>query len=323
MFFTRTSGNALPLIALSFHGVKISLKTGNRFESDRQLFFAADQSWFATGTAGPTIRTAKSKRLFEPTSNSTKGANIRTTLVFQRQANDAQRVPFKHFPEHTGEDIPAVSELNMYHNEEVQAKHVQVNLQVGYVYLGVAERNKFAEAAFEILIDQVQEADGDSLKPGQKTVIDNLGINHCVQELVWAVTHDAAAGARPREALDFSGPADAAGNAQEPVVSVQLKLNNSKRLTHLDGDDVPGAYFRQLDPYMHHTRIPDNVYAYSFAITPESNQPSGSCNFSRIDNASFEIVAHKSMINPKLHMYARNWNVFRISLGLGGLVWAS
>ena len=215
--------------------------------------------------------------------------------------------------------------VSMIDNQAVKASDVKVELQVGYVYLGVAERNKFAEAAFEILIDQVQRGSGEQLGDGKKTVINNIGFNHCVQELVWAVTHqiDAVDGAAKREAMDFSGPNDNAGNAQDPIVSVQLKLNNSKRLTHLDGEDVPAEYFRQLEPYMHHTRFPHYVYAYSFAITPESNQPSGSCNFSRIDNASFEITTRNGLTNPLLHMYARNWNVFRISLGLGGLVWAS
>ena len=78
---------------------------------------------------------------------------------------------------------------------------------------------------------------------------------------------------------------------RDTLHSCQLKLNNSKRFTHRDGDDVPATYFRQLDPYLHHTRVPDaGVYAYSFAITPESNQPSGSANFSRIDNASFKVT---------------------------------
>ena len=166
------------------------------------------------------------------------------------------------------------------------------------------------------------------MKNNEPVTIDNIGFNHCVQELVWAVTVNRYpytsydVNLIGDEKMDFRGLMDAdQASFRDTLQSCQLKLNNSKRFTHQDGDDVPATYFRQLEPYLHHTRVPDaGVYAYSFAITPESNQPSGSANFSRIDNASFKVTPTNG---GKLHMFARNWNVFRISLGLGGLVWAS
>ena len=271
MFFMRTSGNALPLIALSFHGVKITLKT-NSFAQAIANAGGADGSCRVREAASPTIPSTVLSQLTGP----------------QLKA------------------LPAV-----------QASDVKVELSVGYVYLGVTERNKFAEASFEILIDQVQKGQDTIVEAGKKTTINNIGFNHCVQELMWAVTKSAG-----REAMDFRGELDGDQVSYlDTLKDCQLKLNNSKRFTHLDGDAVPATYFRQLQPYMHHTRIPDaGVYAYSFAITPESNQPSGSANFSRIDNSSFEVNA---ACDGTLHMFARNWNVFRISLGLGGLVWAS
>ena len=248
------------------------------------------------------------------------------TRVREGSRNAAESASNKlYFHGAAGQEANSIKDLSSA--KVVTSADVLVDMQVGYVYLGVAERNKFAEAAFEILIDQVQKASEERLVDGKKKTITNIGFNHCVQELVWAVTYQATDGMRQREPLDFSGPRDAAGHAQRSVISAQLKLNNSKRLTHLDGEAVPGEYFSQLDPYLHHTRVPDHVYAYSFAITPESNQPSGSCNFSRIDRSSFEITCRSNtdarIENPTLHMFARNWNVFRISLGLGGLVWAS
>ena len=136
--------------------------------------------------------------------------------------------------------------------------------------------------------------------------------------------------------------------ARDPIKSVQLRLNNSTRFNMNDGQDVNAAYFRTVEPYLHHTRIPDkHIYSYSFALNPESEQPSGAINMSRIDNAKLSLTManwcslHRLRIQvegygqPKfgrstntynklqLQLFARNWNVFRVTLGLGGTKWAA
>ena len=318
MFFSRTSGNAMPLIALSFHGVKFVLKTSAFSNCIMQKnptitkFKLADDNTGVQGTDATYVYD------YDPTTTAV------TTYVRPGQLAD-------YGAENPDAEIKFLGEFEKTDCTEVKASDIQVDMQVGYVYLGVAERNKFAEASFDILIDQVQRNEQMLPANGKKLTIDNIGFNHCVQEIVWCVTYQRKGEtSKEREAMDYSGPL---GNDTQPkrsVVSVQLRLNNSKRLTHLDGDDVPGDYFCQLDPYLHHTRVPEDVYAYSWAITPEGTQPSGACNFSRIDHSSFEITTRdissdtrKDLASPQLHMYARNWNVFRVSLGLGGLKWAS
>lgn len=291
MFFSRTSGNSMPLIALSFHGVKFVLKTSS-FSKCVMNYNPEDTS--ASG-----------------------GSKAAKTYVRKGQAASHQR-------ENSDSDI-------LFHGtkdargSELKASDIKIDMQVGFVYLGIAEREKFAEASYDILIDQVQRNEQPLNFNGSKKTLNNIGFNHCVQEIVWVVTHDSTDPLR--EPMNYDGPLGSDGQPRRPVVGVQLRLNNSKRLTHLDGEEVPGDYFCQLDPYLHHTRVPTNVYAYSWAITPEGTQPSGACNFSRIDHASFEIRTRdldgSTLSNPTLHLYARNWNVFRVSLGLGGLKWAS
>ena len=280
MFFMRTSGNALPLIALSFHGVKILLKT-------------ADASKAINGfTEGSTrIRTGQ-------------------------ESSTQQRAKMDY-----SSDQSALSGMAPFTPESIR-----VELSLGYVYLGVAERNKFAEASFEILIDQVQQASDQIVRGTETLTVDKLGFNHCVQELLWAVTLNDRTDDLKDEPMEYRGPLDGdAASYRDTLHTVMLKLNNSKRFNHTDADMVPAAYFRQVEPYLRHTCVPDaGVYCYSFALNPESSQPSGSCNFSRIDHASFKAVANlETGTTGTLHMFARNWNVFRISLGLGGLVWAS
>ena len=71
-----------------------------------------------------------------------------------------------------------------------------------------------------------------------------------------------------------------------PVVTAKLMLNGQDRFSEREG-----SYFDLVQPYQHHTRNPDSgINCYSFALRPEEHQPSGSCNFSRIDNATLQLV---------------------------------
>ena len=63
---------------------------------------------------------------------------------------------------------------------------------------------------------------------------------------------------------------------------------------------------------------------YSFALNPEEHQPSGTCNFSRLDNAylSFDSLNH-STDKQTINVYAVNYNVLRIMSGMGGLAYSN
>jgi hypothetical protein len=59
---------------------------------------------------------------------------------------------------------------------------------------------------------------------------------------------------------------------------------------------------------------------YSFALRPEEHQPSGTCNFSRIDNATLQLVLSNATVEgtktAKVRVYATNYNVLRIMSGI-------
>ena len=104
-----------------------------------------------------------------------------------------------------------------------------------------------------------------------------------------------------------------------PVVTAKLQLNGQDRFSEREG-----TYFDLVQPYQHHTRTPDTgINVYSFALRPEEHQPSGSCNFSRIDNATLQLVLSNATVEgtktAKVRVYATNYNVLRIMSGMGGL----
>ena len=106
---------------------------------------------------------------------------------------------------------------------------------------------------------------------------------------------------------------------QNPVVTAKLQLNGQDRFSEREG-----SYFSWVQPYQAHTRNPDEgINVYSFALRPEEHQPSGTCNFSRIDNATLQLVLSNATVEgtktAKVRVYATNYNVLRIMSGMGGL----
>ena len=110
---------------------------------------------------------------------------------------------------------------------------------------------------------------------------------------------------------------------QNPVVTAKLMLNGQDRFSEREG-----SYFDLVQPYQHHTRNPDcGINVYSFALRPEEHQPSGSCNFSRIDNATLQLVVSQNAVKDnntaKVRVYATNYNVLRVMSGMGGLAYSN
>ena len=103
---------------------------------------------------------------------------------------------------------------------------------------------------------------------------------------------------------------------ENPVVTAKLQLNGQDRFSEREG-----TYFDLVQPYQHHTRNPDTgINVYSFALRPEEHQPSGTCNFSRIDNATLQLILSNATVSgtatAKVRVYATNYNVLRVMSGI-------
>ena len=119
--------------------------------------------------------------------------------------------------------------------------------------------------------------------------------------------------------------------SENPVQLGLLQLNGHDRFDQRDGD-----YFNYVQPYQCFSNTPsDGVNVYSFALTPEEHQPSGTCNFSRIDNATLALTLGRSgesattfknlYLNTDcdLNIYAFNYNVLRVMSGMAGLAYSN
>ena len=104
-----------------------------------------------------------------------------------------------------------------------------------------------------------------------------------------------------------------------PLSSFKVVLNGQDRFKEQDG-----KYFNQVQPSYHNTGNPyPGIYTYSFALKPEEHQPTGTCNFSRIDNAQVSVSTKDLNLNESQHMFAVNYNVLRVQSGMGGLAFSN
>jgi len=214
------------------------------------------------------------------------------------------------------------------------APSVGIDLFVDYIYLDTDERRRFAQMSHEYLIEQVQHNETTVDVPKGSLLTQRLTFNHPCKELVWFFQRND--NQENNDWFNFSNsPPGMEKLGPDLLVSAVLRLNGHYRFNPKRGP----LFFRQWQPFIHHTRIPDsNLYVYSFALRPEEHQPSGTCNFSRIDNTilEFELDSKTSVTSPVLPdtklagassalmtVYARNYNVLRIMSGMGGLAYSN
>ena len=104
-----------------------------------------------------------------------------------------------------------------------------------------------------------------------------------------------------------------------PLHKFKLILNGQDRFK-----EQFGKYFNQVQPFYHHTGNPyPGIYSYSFALHPEEHQPTGTCNFSRIDNAQVQIWCKTGNTGFTQKLFAVNYNILRIQSGMGGLAFSN
>jgi hypothetical protein len=220
------------------------------------------------------------------------------------------------------------------------------SLWVDYIFLDTDERRKFAQLSHEYLIEQLQFTGQEAVS--SKSVRSKLNFNHPCKELVWFLTNsdcnkdnwfnyttkknsiagDDKTSDKYREKLMYDG---CKGNDNEvqypsnPVQKAKLILNGNDRFAERDG-----MYFNVVQPYQHHENIPTNagINVYSFALTPEDHQPSGTLNMSRIDTAILTMDVYDKATSyesakSSLYVYATNYNVLRILSGMGGLAYSN
>jgi hypothetical protein len=197
----------------------------------------------------------------------------------------------------------------------------KANLICNFIYLDVFERTKFAKAQnHEYLIEQFQTLNGFQLAQNLINANVRLFFNHNIKELYWTYRTNIATSYN-----DYNNYANVTnyGTSNELIIApfneMNLRFNGNDRF-----EKLAETFFRLYQPYKHHSSgTNDYIYMYSFALTPEDTQPSGTCNFSKLDNITLNLDCSASIPSGIINVYAINYNILRIQNGMSGLLFSS
>ena len=219
-------------------------------------------------------------------------------------------------------------------------------LYTDYIYLDTDERRRFAQVSHEYLIEQVQHTGVESLSDGTSSASINLDFNHPVKSMHWVIQHEdflsgsnADTRQKDKDGTDTTTrnvkgnqklvyyvrtPNTDTHGANDTFNTAKLMLNGHDRAPERKSD-----YYRLVQNYEHMAACPDKtIYTYSFALKASEHQPSGTCNFSRIDNATLRLTFTNGTNQQasgarQLRIFAVNYNVLRIMSGMGGLAYSN
>jgi len=206
-------------------------------------------------------------------------------------------------------------------------------LLIDYVYLDATERRLFYQESQIYLIEQLQFT-GDCPAVGSQVNVDFM-FNHPVKELIWVLQRNDVTGPPLGNYPNSNYPI---GNDWFNYTTFADRVNCSYindtfelGVIQFNGTDRfksrQASYFRLLQPYYYHTRVPtDNlIYVYSFALKPELVIPTGTMNFSRVINSrlSLKMFQNRFYNDYIIKVFATNFNILVITNGLGGLLFVN
>lgn len=205
-------------------------------------------------------------------------------------------------------------------------------MDLSTVYLDEIERNIMADETFVQVVQHVQRQEFTIDCKSAGTHRESLQFNHPVTEMWVTVQREDAVECGDYFNYDSHDPSD------EPIKAMQLLINHQQRTAG------SGKFYRLVQPYEAHTNMSSqggvhgtNIYDWSFASSPESANPTGSLNFSRIDNAQLVFdfnddsapegsdccACEPHSSRRVVRIYARFWNVLSYRKGLGGLKYSN
>jgi hypothetical protein len=240
--------------------------------------------------------------------NSAKAScTVTTNIAKDNHGQNHFMIPF-FFGEDWTKVLPLVA--LQYHEVEIRIKCRDGYTPQGtpkvygnYIYLDTDERTFFTETEHELLITQTQYQPATSTD----TELDLSYFNHPVKSL--HLVSGAAAGQKWYDEYTFS--------------TSSLYINGTPLF-----ENTSNVYHHNIVPQMHCTDLPDDVlddlptYSWPFCLTMSKSQPTGTLNFSRIDNAKL-MVNNVSGGNTLHRVYAVNYNILRIKNGMGGIAFGN
>lgn len=215
-----------------------------------------------------------------------------------------------------------------------------------FIRLDTEERTKFINTNLTYLIETIQTQNFtiensteqtnsvfntgyDSTSDKLETTVNTFALEvfkHPIKYITWVVPNPGTGGSNqgqgPCYFMSLCSSSEYGNDGIHGTVKINLKGSEKE-------PELPMSNYTRLYPLKYSKCIPalDRIGIYSFAESPFDPQPSGTCNFSKLDSVEFimrfanDAVSSNSTIiaGKTIYFFAVNYNVLRISNGMAGL----
>jgi len=226
---------------------------------------------------------------------------------------------------------PTPDECSDYFNIQNNSLFIDPYIEANYIFLDTTERTFFATKNQEYLVEQVVRFSYDDLNKFNMVDID---VHNPVKEFIWVIArndrglHNRWYDFTDWDTLKINEKPNITDTRDFSESSVNGEILRSAKFL-FNGVDRQEAkdnyYYNIVQPYQHHTQVPKTgIYNFSFSLNPENFQPSGSCNFSKINKIQMytELIVPRGDYRYEMNLYAINYNLLNVTAGLAGLAFA-
>ena len=316
-WFNRNPGLALPLIALQYHEVKVKVVLGDSTTGAANAQLDADYIYLDTDERRRFAQVSHEYLIEQVQEETAKGSSSSNTLNFNHPVKeliwtnegtnytDAKLVLNGHdrFAAQPAEYFQLRQPMN--HHTAVPGQNIPTldtpNMLATPINSGITTANPSPSGLTDV-----------NVEAGSLTYAASQTIPFKVGDLFVSSVEPASASATVSGGLMHKVTAVSA-----TVVSFTPSLEGAPA----DGDAMKVFIVARAAGSCRTSKMTKKINCYSFALKPEEHQPSGTCNFSRIDNA--QLVTTGTQLAATDKIYAVNYNVLRVMSGMGGLAYSN
>jgi len=333
-WFCRNPGLALPLIALQYHEVKVKVTLGS-----------------ATGVAGVQLW---ADYIYLDTDERRRFAQVSHEYLIEQlqkqsaSASNSQKLNFNHPVKEliwtsAAANTYATAQLKLNgHDRFASQEEEYFQLRQPYDYhtavpgTNIPMTDRPQLLATPIALTNETEVNAAVAGSGAASGLGEISVTAAgVVTFRTAFAHTAHGGFQLGDVISLSYPstADVCSThlvtvtavttpwaAASTIVSITVNQTGANLAVSAAGDGAGYLVARVQDPVSRCSQFDRKINVYSFALKPEEHQPSGTCNFSRIDNAKLDTTG---ALTADDNIYAVNYNVLRIMSGMGGLAYSN
>ena len=203
----------------------------------------------------------------------------------------------------------------------IPASEKKATMYGNYLYLDTEERESLTKRTLDFVITQTQRVEfplnsvtDNKTDSGGYNVLDISSFNHPVKSLFFGFG---------TSQINFTVDRFTFKNADIQINGTPLLENMSPTYFHTAQNYYKSTYGKTYFNMPSHSPTLTRYFAYHFCLNASDYNPSGSCNFSRLDNAKLVIRGAEAADRPYMYVYAVNYNVLRIKDGLAGILFGN